>query len=624
MPRASAKSNRRQPCIKTVKLEGGKTLMNRRWVFLLLVSSLVCAAQSGCQPAQSRPTAPNPIAAYEAPITRVVKEIEELPGHTDAIVKVQVRARVTGYMTNVYFKDGTYVEKDSKLFEIDPRPFMADRDRARGTVQQLEAHLSRLEREYNRAKNLMSRGSISAEEHDRYESDYRESLANLEVAKANLQLAELNVEWTEVRSPCSGLLSRRMVDPGNLVKADDTMLTSIVSLDPLYVYFDPADSTMLKIRRLIQERKAKNESEHDVPVRVFLADEDATKDAAHEGTVDFTDNQGDINTGTVAFRAKLRNPDHFIAPGLFVRVRLPIGDDHRAIMVREQALERDQDRKRVWLLYNDLLVATPSELGQIPARGKNLVVVAAVKNVLYFRIFDGDGKMVVDIDEARLPKQARLISDLKKRFTEKELWPPHKLVDSEKATIITAVENIVGHTASVRRNDIAATGVAEKGPFGMGPAVQATVKGKDGAAEPEPKFIVMPRYVTTGVARDGLLEVKQGIEGDELVVVEGMQRLRPGIQVDHKPAALGTQNPEPAAAAGKAEPGRRANQAAGAPLPANNNPNAARVNAPQLPESGNRLGSARRGEKIAPRSPETAATRPREPRSSAFGPPPSP
>ncbi len=180
--------------------------MNRRLLMVMTLPLLGCLAASGCQQAQSKPVAATPIAVYDTPVTQTVTDFEEFPGQTDSIIYVQVRARVSGYMTNVYFKDGTYVEKDAKLFEIDPRPFMADRDRARGTVQQLEAHVSRLEREYNRAKNLMTRGSISAEEHDRYEADYRESVANLEVAKANLQLAELNVEWTEVRASCSGLL----------------------------------------------------------------------------------------------------------------------------------------------------------------------------------------------------------------------------------------------------------------------------------------------------------------------------------------------------------------------------------------------------------------------------------
>jgi multidrug efflux system membrane fusion protein len=313
------------------------------------------AAATGCQKAQSGPIRPTPIAVYDLPIRRVVTDFQEFPGMTDAIYSVQVRARVSGYLTNpVYFKDGSMVQEGDKLFAIDPRLYKADRDRADGTVKQYEAHVRRLERDYQRVKNLLARGAVGQEEYDRYEGDYKEAVANLEVAKANQDLATLNLEWTEVRAPLSGLLSRRMVDPGNLIKADDTVLTSIVSLDPLYVYFDVDEQTMLKLKRLIQEGKVKvrPQGEKAVPVQIGLSDED---DFPHEGIVDFTDNRVDLNTGTLRFRAKISNPpdrhgNRFIVPGLFVRVRLPIGDAHPALLIREQALVTDQGRKTVFVV----------------------------------------------------------------------------------------------------------------------------------------------------------------------------------------------------------------------------------------------------------------------------------
>jgi len=558
---------------------------------VLLVPSLACAGVGGCQQAQFKPEQPPPDVRFEAPIARVVKDYEDLPGRTDAIVKVQVRSRVSGYMTNSYFKDGTYVEKDAKLFEIDARPFMADRDRAKGTVDQLEAHLHRLERSYNRAKNLLSRGSVSPEEFDQYEADYKETAAQLEVAKANLHLAELNMEWTEVRSPCSGLLSRRMTDPGNLVKADDTILTSIVSLDPLYVYFDPADSTMLKIRRLIQQRKARNESEHDVPVTILLADEDERKDAPHEGTIDFTDNQVDVSTGTLQFRAKLRNVDHFIAPGLFVRVRLPIGDDHPAVMIREQALERDQDRKKVWLLGYDLLWTAPvKEASAIPAKGKNQFVVAEVNNVLHFRCFDSAGNLVVDTNEKKLTEKARQIDDLRQQ--RKDLGPgrelPGKTVielsGGEKIRLASAVALIVGRPALLTRKD--------------------TTRNAAAASDSIANCIAVPRYVNAGVARDGYLEIKEGIEPDDLVVVEGMQKLGPGIVVKYKPAELDSLasseiTPSPA----KLGPMAAALQPA-------QNLGSARVDAGRLPEPGNPLGPVDGRAEISRRPPVPAGASP--------------
>jgi multidrug efflux system membrane fusion protein len=321
---------------------------------MLLSVPLLAAMATGCQQAQSGPVRATPVAVYDPPVTRTVTDFEEFPGETEAPYSVQIRARVSGYMTNVYFLDGTMVKKGDKLFEIDPRMYRADLERARGTVAQYEAHVDRLKKEHARAKNLIARGSISQEEYDRYEADLREADANLRVAVGNRDLAALNLEWTEVRAPIDGLLSRRMVDPGNLIKADDTQLTSVVSLDPLYVYFDVHEQAMLRIKRLMQQGKLKLQAQGQkaVPVQIGLSDE---TDFPHRGIVDFTDNRVDVNTGTLRFRAKIDNPadaqgNRFIVPGLFVRVRLPIGEPHPALMVREQALVSDQGRKTVYVI----------------------------------------------------------------------------------------------------------------------------------------------------------------------------------------------------------------------------------------------------------------------------------
>ncbi len=328
--------------------------MNRRWWMVLIFPLWASAAATGCQQAASGRPALKPVAVYDLPVTRTVTDYEEFPGQTDAIISVQVRARVSGYMTQVYFKDGDLVNEGNLLFEIDPRQYKAEFERAEGNVQQIEAHRRRLEKEYHRARNLLAMAKISQEEHDRYEADYKETEANLKLANANRDLARLNLDWCEVRAASSGLLSRRMVDPGNLIKADDTVLTSLVSLDPLYVYFDVHEQAMLRIKRLMQEGKVKvkSQGEREVPVQIALSDED---NYPHEGLVDFTDNRVDINTGTLRFRAKISNPadrngNRFIVPGLFVRVRLPIGEPHRALMIREQALVSDQGQKGVFIV----------------------------------------------------------------------------------------------------------------------------------------------------------------------------------------------------------------------------------------------------------------------------------
>ena len=358
-------------------------MIKRRWWMVLSVST-VAAMAAGCQQAPPPQGPPTPIAVYDLPVIRTVLDYEEFPGDVDSPYSVQVRARVSGYMTNVYFTDGLMVKKGDKLFEIDPRMYKADLDRARGTVAQYEAHVDRLKKEYTRAKNLKDRGSISQEEHDHYEADYKESEANLEVARANRDLAQLNMEWTEVTAPIDGLLSRRMVDPGNLIKADDTVLTSVVSLDPLYVYFDVHEQALYRIKRLMQQGKVKlkAQGEKAVPIQFALVDE---KDFPHPGVVNFTENRVDLNTGTLRFRAKIENPpdasgNRFIVPGAFVRVRLPIGEPHSALMVREQALVTDQGRKTVFVLQEKkdkdgkpvknakgepLYIATPTDVGEV-------------------------------------------------------------------------------------------------------------------------------------------------------------------------------------------------------------------------------------------------------------------
>ncbi|MGZ3317860.1 MAG: efflux RND transporter periplasmic adaptor subunit [Isosphaeraceae bacterium] len=326
---------------------------------LLLLAGM--AGVAGCGQAGSQ-TAPPPTPAtqvvYDTPITQVVTDYEDFPGRTDAIYTVEVRARVSGYLKRVYFHDGQEVRKDELLFLIDPRPFKATLDRQKGALEQAEAHAKRLNNEYHRAKVLFEQGrAISREEFDRYAFDHAEAEAALSTARANVDLAQLDLDWTQVTADLpegvTGRLSRRMVDPGNLVKADDTMMTTIVSQDPLYVYFDVHEQAMLRIRRLIQEGKVKARSEKEVSLLIGLSDEkdrEGNPVYPHQGIVDFTDNRVDVNTGTLRFRAKLANPNQMISPGLFVKVRLPIGEAHPALMIREQALQADQGLKKVFVL----------------------------------------------------------------------------------------------------------------------------------------------------------------------------------------------------------------------------------------------------------------------------------
>ena len=252
-------------------------------------------------------------------------------------------------MTEVHFKDGDMVKEGDLLFKIDDRQYKADLERNEGNKEQIEAHTNRLEKEYRRAKTLLARGQISQEEYDRYESDFRETEANLKLAKANCDLAKLNYEWCEVRASASGRLSRRLVDPGNLVKADDTVLTSIVSLDPMYVYFFVNEQVMKQIQQRLEQAWARaDRRSRRLPVQISFSDE-GDDEFPHRGIVDFTDNKEVNESRTLRFRAKLDNKDHFIVPGMVVRVRLPIGDPHPAVFIRERALVTDQGEKGVYV-----------------------------------------------------------------------------------------------------------------------------------------------------------------------------------------------------------------------------------------------------------------------------------
>jgi multidrug efflux system membrane fusion protein len=308
----------------------------------------VLAAVAGCERPTTKPAVKPPVVMVSAPITEEVQDYEDFTGRTDAIPKVEIRARVTGYLEKVYFKDGDDVKEGDLMFVIDPRLYKADLERATSTVSQNEARFNRLDLDYNRAKKLFERGVIGREEYDKSFGDRAEAEAALGVSKAALDYAKLNDEFTRVRAPISGRVSRRMVDPGNLVQADVTALTNIVSLDPLYVYWDIDERTLLKIRRLIREGKVKTRSEQEVPVFAALSDEE---DFPHRGTIDFADNQLDASTGTLRLRAQLENPKpHLLSPGLFMRIRLPVGPARRSIMIPEQALGTDQGRKFLYVV----------------------------------------------------------------------------------------------------------------------------------------------------------------------------------------------------------------------------------------------------------------------------------
>jgi RND family efflux transporter MFP subunit len=334
-----------------------------RYLFLGL-----CMIVAGCArvPSEVPVAAPMPV-TVSYPVERDVTDHADFTGRTAAVESVEVRARVSGYLDQVNFKEGALVKKDDKLFQIDPRPYRAELERAKGTVAQCDARVRRVERDYQRAKSLIQRGAVGQEEYDRYEGDYREAVANLDVAKANRDLATLNLEYSRVIAPVSGRVSRYVVTLGNLIQSGDqnggTLLTTIVSVDPMYAYFDVDERTVLRVRQLIREGKAKAAGETKWPVSLSLATEEGFP---HQGTINFEDNQVSPKTGTLRVRGVFPNKDEALTPGFFARVRVPIGQAHRALLVTDRAIDSDQGQKVVYVVSErNEVISRPVRLGAL-------------------------------------------------------------------------------------------------------------------------------------------------------------------------------------------------------------------------------------------------------------------
>ena len=319
--------------------------------FLCGISLLAFGLFIGCQKAAPPPVAPKPPEVTVAfPVAEEVQEFEETTGRLVARESVEVRSRVSGYLDKALFKDGENVQEGQLLFQIDARPYDAELARATASVAQARARFERLKRQEERARKLFLTKNTTQEELDLISADRSEAEAALEALEATQRLSALNRDFTKITSPITGRISRRLVDPGNLVKADDTPLVTVMSLNPIYAYFDIDERTILKVERLIREGKIPSPRDSKYQVLFALADEDKF---TRTGEIDFLDNHISNTTGTLRLRATVENDSLLLTPGMFIRLHVPIGNPHPALLVPEESLGSDQGQRFVYVLDDE-------------------------------------------------------------------------------------------------------------------------------------------------------------------------------------------------------------------------------------------------------------------------------
>lgn len=312
------------------------------------------AATGGCQHQAPR-AAPHerPVVAVSTPVERMVTDDADYPGRTEAVELLDVRPRVTGYLVQMPFKEGAEVKVNELLFAIDPRPYQAQLDVARGTQKRLEGQKKLVDVQVERYTKLVAKGAASQQELDTYVGQQAENLGGLAAATAQIAAAELNLQFCSIRAPINGQISRYFLTLGNLVNADQTLLTTVVSLDPIYAYFNMDEPTLERIKRAINAGRIKSDLEApDMPVTLGLQTEDGFP---HQGTVNFINNQVNPSTGTISIRGVFPNPKSArgvrpLAPGMFVRIRIPLGAPRRALLVADRAVVMDQGLRSVYVL----------------------------------------------------------------------------------------------------------------------------------------------------------------------------------------------------------------------------------------------------------------------------------
>ncbi|HTZ37087.1 MAG TPA: efflux RND transporter periplasmic adaptor subunit [Stellaceae bacterium] len=318
------------------------------------IALLLCAGAAGLVRAQA-PAAP--AVTVSAPLQKEIVEWDEFTGQFAAIDFVEIRARVNGYLTEIHFQDGQVVHKGDLLFVIDPRPYEAALASAQAQLAQGQAQVDLATRQLGRSSALLQRGWEPQSNTDQRVSDLKVAQASVEAAQAAIQTAQLNVEFTHITAPITGRISNHRVSIGNLVTGGDagsaTLLTTIVSLDPIYFYFDVNEAEFLAYQRAIAKGNLQDARANAIPAELHLTDEQGWP---HKGKINFVDNQVDRGSGTIRVRAEFDNPDLLFTAGQFGRIRVPASERYKAVLIPDEALVSDQSRKLVMTVNADNVV----------------------------------------------------------------------------------------------------------------------------------------------------------------------------------------------------------------------------------------------------------------------------
>lgn len=333
--------------------------MLRKWRLPAIAGisiSLLMSAPAGAQDAQL------PAVTVAKPVVRDVIDADEFIGRFQAVDEVSVRSRVGGYLDQVFFTDGALVNKGDKLFVIDQRPFRLALSQAEASLASAQSTLGFAEAQFKRTESLTGTGTLSISKLDDDRRALLAAQANIRGAEAAVDRARLDLEYTTITAPLSGRVDRRWISPGNLVQADETVLTTIVSLDPIDFYFDVDERRLLSYARTARERgSALQEGAGALSVLVTIAD---ATEPPFEGKLDFSENRVDTQTGTMRLRARFSNPNFTLQPGLFGRVEVEGSNTYQAILIPDEAIAADQNERVVYVVGEDGSVATkPVRLG---------------------------------------------------------------------------------------------------------------------------------------------------------------------------------------------------------------------------------------------------------------------